>query len=71
MYLLFEYDTFYPSGGWSDLSGVYATEEQARNAIDPSKGNNWEIVESTKITKNPRWQGQCVVAGGDHSFARR
>lgn len=33
MFLIFAGDCYYPSGGWGDYVGSYATEQDARNAI--------------------------------------
>ena len=32
-YLLFVFDAYYPSGGWSDFRGDFDFEEQAREAM--------------------------------------
>ena len=45
-YLLFAFDNYYPSGGWSDFRGDFETLEEA---LEASKGvglDVWDIVDS-------------------------
>ena len=45
MYLLFSGDKYYPSGGWQDFDGTYATLEYAiMYALDKNAGW-WHIVD--------------------------
>ncbi len=41
MFLLFAGDTYYPSGGWEDYRGSFATLE---SAVDAAKGWDWYHV---------------------------
>ena len=41
-YLLFTFDTYYPSGGMNDFSGSFDTVEEARAAV---KTDYYQIVD--------------------------
>lgn len=41
---LFQFNNYYPCGGWDDFKGAYDTEKEARQAIQPFYGNT-QIVD--------------------------
>lgn len=47
-YLLFAFDNFYPSGGWSDFQGDFETLEEAlKMGKEAGRAfDRWEIVDS-------------------------
>lgn len=55
-YLLFGYDSYYPTGGWNDYIDSYTSPESARLAIRLSKigytnrYENYQIVDITSCS---------------------
>lgn len=50
MFLLFAGHTYYPSGGWRDYRGCYASVESARDAaLKDMSVDWWHIVCGTEI----------------------
>ena len=45
-YLLFMYDNYYPSGGWSDFRGDFDTVEEAYAFVHPGY-DFYDIVDTT------------------------
>jgi hypothetical protein len=46
-YLVFQFDQYYPSGGWSDFTGAYDTLTQALKArADNPQAEYYHIVDS-------------------------
>lgn len=44
-FLLFQYDQYYPSGGWSDLSGSFNTVEEARICAKKELRTTNEVID--------------------------
>lgn len=44
-YALFVMDAYYPGGGWSDMRGLYDTQEEALEAAAKAKGDGYEVVD--------------------------
>lgn len=51
-FLLFQFDVFYPSGGWEDLQGAFETFDEAKANIvasndspNDSRNQYWHIVD--------------------------
>lgn len=50
MFLLFAYDTYYPSGGWNDFRGAFHTLEEAKAAAPTSwHYENYHIVDTIHL----------------------
>lgn len=45
-FLLFEYDDFYPGGGWRDFTGDFDAEHEARARRSNGTKENWHIVDT-------------------------
>ena len=76
VYLLFSYESYYPSGGFDDLRGIFATLEEAKKAVHKPVGeyeqvpadHGWIYIEQLKGTErgrrwyaNKRWHGNAVT----------
>jgi hypothetical protein len=44
LFLVFAYDSYYPSGGWGDFKGGYATLEEAQ-AREAELKRTWDWVD--------------------------
>ncbi len=49
MYLLFAFETYYPSGGWGDFKGKFDTIDQA---IEKAKTYKWDELNPQNNTEN-------------------
>lgn len=45
-FLLFSFENYYPSGGWEDFAGDYATLDEAKDARFVSRGKSAHIVDT-------------------------
>lgn len=46
-FLLFEFDDYYPRGGWDDLTGDFETQDAAeRHRMNNPKNDNYQIVDT-------------------------
>lgn len=45
-YLVFEFDTYYPCGGWDDLHSTHQTIESAKATVESKGFQNWQIVDT-------------------------
>jgi hypothetical protein len=52
MYLLFTGDIYYPSGGWRDFEGAFASLEQAREYAREIDCDWWHIVLGDEIVES-------------------
>lgn len=43
-YLVFAFSQYYPSGGWKDFRGAFATKEEALVAAANTRADWWQIV---------------------------
>ena len=45
-FLVFTFDRWYPSGGWSDYAGSYATLEEAQDRVFKTICDCYQIVDT-------------------------
>ena len=43
-YLVFEFDQYYPCGGWNDFVGMRFTLEEAQELVSTLRADNAQIV---------------------------
>lgn len=59
-FLLFEFDDYYPRGGWDDMTGDFDTQDAAeRHRMNTANGDNYQIVDTHLPT-------QRVIADNRH-----
>jgi hypothetical protein len=51
MFLLFAGDNYYPSGGWKDYRGSYASEEDAIAWLADQSFDWWHLVSGGQIVR--------------------
>jgi hypothetical protein len=44
-YIVFQYEDYYPSGGWGDLQGSFDTLEEARAFAQENRHDNTDIID--------------------------
>lgn len=54
-FLLFAFDAYYPSGGWSDFQGSFDTQQKAVNKVIEMRRDIYQIVDAQT--------GQIVAEG--------
>lgn len=57
LYLVFIGDHYYPSGGWRDLLGIYATLDEARSSLRLTPYPDWWMI----VELNPTTHEHQVV----------
>jgi len=46
-FLVFTFDRWYPSGGWSDFAASYDALEEAQNHVFATHSDHYQIVDAT------------------------